>query len=65
MEADHPGGGTADAAAVEVEDGADADHDAPLEMGAQALHEAFLFGAPRATQMISGWWALSWAAMAG
>lgn len=39
-------------AAVEVEDGAYADHDAVGEMGEEVLHELFLFGAPRATHMI-------------
>lgn len=42
MQAHDPTRGAADAPAVEVEDGADADHDAVLEVGAQLLHEALL-----------------------
>lgn len=43
-EGSQPSGGAADMAAVEVEDGAYADHDAVGEMGEEVLHELFLFG---------------------
>jgi len=44
VEADEEGGGTADVAAVEVEDGTDAEHDAAAEMRTEALHELLLLG---------------------
>ncbi len=44
VEADEEGGGAADVAAVEIEHGADAEHDAAAEVGAEALHELLLLG---------------------
>ena len=44
MQADEKGGSAADVAAVEIEDGADAEHDAAAEVRAEALHELLLLG---------------------
>lgn len=44
VEADEGGGGAANVAAVEVEDGADAEHDAAAKVRAEALHELLLLG---------------------
>lgn len=42
VKADEGGGGAANVAAVEVEDGADAEHDAAAKVRAEALHELLL-----------------------
>lgn len=44
MQADEKGGSAADVAAVEIEDGADAEHDAAAEVRAEALHKLLLLG---------------------